>query len=155
MTKKKATVLIHKTISSKIQQDKIILVSCGYARNYLIPKQIASLVTPNILKKSYKHQKIQNQKNQQQYNNILNNKNTLEYINKFHLKRKTGADYRFFGSITSANIIQIIFTATGILVDKKQIDLVPMRKIGIYTIKVQISSDLATYIQIQISPVYN
>ena len=155
MTKKKTKVLIHKTINSKIQQDKIIFVSCGYARNYLIPKQIASLVTPNILKNSYRHQKIQNEKSQLWHNNILNTKNTLEYVNKFHLKRKTGTDYRFFGSITSANIIQIIFIITGILVDKKQIELVPMRKIGIYTIKVQISSDSVTYIQIQILPVYN
>nr|YP_009294132.1 ribosomal protein L9 [Hildenbrandia rubra]AOM67374.1 ribosomal protein L9 [Hildenbrandia rubra] len=154
MTKKKIRIIIHKTINSKIQQGNIIFVSYGYARNYLIPKQIASLATSSILKQSYKSKKIQDQKSQQQYNSMRNIQHLLEQTNILSLRRKVNQDYRFFGSIISGNIIHKLLKITGIIIDKKQINLVSMRRAGTYMVRIQLSSELTANINIQIMPTY-
>lgn len=154
MTKKRIRVLIHKTINPKIRQGEITLVSYGYARNYLIPQKIASVANQNIINKSLKHKTMQSQKKLFEYNLVLTTKNLLEHINKFSIKRKASANYRFFGSITPNNVSQVILATTGILINKKQVSLSSIRKIGLYKAQLLLPFDITATIKIHILPIY-
>ena len=155
MTKKKVKIVVCQTVNSKLQQNDITYVSNGYARNYLLPKQIAYIATNKILDNTYKKQKILNQKSYIEHQKNTSIHDILNHTYKFSLKRKVSSDYRFFGSIMPLTIIQIIFNSTGIVIDKKQINLIPMRKVGVYNITINVSSNVTTNIKVQVLPVYN
>lgn len=154
MTKKKVKVILHKTINSSMQKGEIIEIAFGYARNYLLPNQIASLATKNMIEQFAKHKEIQTRKISKQYNesNIL--KNYLEKIQKFSVRKKINQHYKFFGSITPKDISQLIKYSTGNTIDKKQIKVLQIRQAGYYPVQIKLLHNIIVNLWIQVLPLF-
>ena len=153
MVKKKIKVLVNKTLSSKIQKNDILLVSYGYARNYLLPKKFASIATQHIVEKSYKANEKQEQENLQQYKKQLNVKKFLEHIYHISFMCNIKQDYRFSGSISTAQVIIGIHNSTDITIKKTQLGLPNIRKIGLYRINIRFSPTVTVSIQLRVLPI--
>lgn len=153
MVKKKIKVLIHKTLNSKVQKNDVLLVSYGYARNYLLPQKIASLATKYVIEKSYKTQQKQELENLQQHQKQLRLKKFLEQIYNINFICQIKQDYRFFGSMSSTQVTQSIYSTTGIRIKKTQVDLPNIRKIGLYRINIKLSSSVTASIHLHILPI--
>lgn len=119
----------------------VVEVKDGYARNFLFPRKLAMEATKgNLLglEKSKKRFSKQIEKKR------MMSMDVAERINNLSVKAtiKTGMDGKTFGSITSADLAQLLHDE-GVEVDKKHIILKePLKQPGVYDIKVHLGENL-------------
>ena len=123
-------------------------VSDGYGRNFLIPKKIAMLATPSATiaveaqRRTIERSQAQIEAEMTELAQDLEGK-------EITLKAKTGASDRLFGSITSADIASELQNATGLVIDKKKIELAePIRQLGSYEITIKLAKDTTSKIKV-------
>jgi hypothetical protein len=67
------------------------------------------------------------------------------------LKARAGAKDRLYGSITSADIADELSSRTGLVVDKRKIELEePIRQLGSYEVTVRFTHDIAAVITLAV-----
>lgn len=120
----------------------VVEVASGYARNFLIPRGLAEVATPEqiaiIAKRKEKERKLREK--QEQEAKILAEK--LEHTS-CTIPVKAGEEDRLFGAVTVQDIADAL-AKEGIQLDKKKIVLEgPIKKLGVYNIPVKVSQDIA------------
>ena len=117
-------------------------VANGYARNYLLPRQLAAGATPGLI--ANRSQRIAAEQRKQEKQAELN-RQLAERIGQVSLtfKAKVGTQGRLYGSITSQDIATALRDAENITIDRRVIDLSePIRSLGIYNVPVKIGPQL-------------
>jgi large subunit ribosomal protein L9 len=123
-------------------------VADGYGRNFLIPKNLALLATPSVTSTTEAQGRIVAHKQGQIEAEITELAHQLEG-KEVILKARTGAKDRLFGSITSADIASELQNTTGLVVDKKKIELAePIRQLGSYEVAIKLAKDIAPTIKV-------
>nr|YP_009315831.1 Ribosomal protein L9 [Trichogloeopsis pedicellata]SCW24489.1 Ribosomal protein L9 [Trichogloeopsis pedicellata] len=152
MSKKNIKLILNFNHKHLGQAGTIITVSQGYARNYLIPNNIAEQPTRKRLhylaQLKNKETILQKQK-QTQATNI---KAQLETIYKFSIKRKVSDNNTIFGSITDKDVADTINLATGINLEKNQIELPLIKNTGLYDLNINLVSTVNAKIRLQVLP---
>ena len=128
----------------------IVSVKSGYARNFLIPKKIASIASKENISslKSWIEQESKKEANNRKNMELL-----AKYLDKLTLKfdLQAGEDGKLFGSVTSQMISDEI-EKQGYSVDKKEIILEePLKQTGNHFVHVDLGQDLKPKIKIKIS----
>ena len=125
----------------------IVDVKPGYARNYLIPQQIAYPATPSYLKileeeKKQKQQKLQKAKKQAEH---LAEK--LETVS-ITIPVTVGEENKLFGSVTTQNIADAL-KEQGFEIDRKKIILEePIKELGIYSVPIKLHPEVVAKIKV-------
>lgn len=126
-------------------------VADGYARNYLIPKKLASLASPEVISRleAQLHSKeSQHAKLEAELTDIASKLDGKEVV----LQAKVGAKDRLYGSITSADIAIELEKDTGITVDKRRIELSePIRELGSFNVSIKLGKDIMPKIKVVVS----
>lgn len=112
-------VILNQDIKGQGKKGQLIEVSDGYARNYLLPKKLASEANNtniNILNgknesEAYRKQVALDEANAQ--------KEKMEKI-EVRLSAKAGENGKLFGSITSKDVAEALTTQHHIKIDKKK-----------------------------------
>lgn len=117
-------------------------VANGYARNYLLPQQVAAAATPSLL--SNRTQRIAAEKRKQEKLDE-SNRQLAERLGQVSLtfKARVGTQGRLYGSITSQDIAAALRDAEKLTVDRRVIELAePIRALGTFQVPVKIASQL-------------
>ena len=126
---------------------EVITVKSGYARNFLIPRQIAYEATPGNLKKfEEEKKKIASQMNKE----VKNAKILAEKLGKVSctIAVSVGEEDKLFGSVTSQDIFNAL-EEKGIQVDKRKIQLDdPIKALGIYTVSIKLHTDVTANVKV-------
>ena len=128
----------------------IVDVKAGYARNYLIPNQLASAATDQNMKD------LKIWINQQEIKEAKNKENLGlldKYLNKLTLKfeLQAGDDGKLFGSVTSQMVSDEIENK-GYSIDKKEIIMEEsLKKTGNHFVHIDLGADLKPKVKIKIS----
>ncbi len=123
-------------------------VADGYGRNFLISKKLALLATPSATSSTEAQRRITERSQAQTETEMTELAQQLEG-KEVTLKARVGAKDRLFGSITSADIASELQNTTGLVVDKKKIELAePIRQLGMYEAVIKLAKDLATTIKV-------
>jgi len=125
-------------------------VADGYARNLLIPKKLAALVNPKIKSQLEAQLKAQNNKQAQIAAGLAKIANQLNG-KEITLKAKVGAKDRLYGSITSADIANELTRTSGVVVDKRKIEMLePIRELGSFDVTVRLAKDIVPKIRVTV-----
>ncbi|MCJ7769735.1 MAG: 50S ribosomal protein L9 [Dehalococcoidales bacterium] len=128
-------------------------VADGYARNYLIPKKLAALVSAEATSKLEAQLQAKANKQTQLVAELTEIANQLEG-KEIVLQAKVGAKDRLYGSITSADIAAELEKVTGITVDKRKIELdEPIRKLGSFDVAIRLGKDTMPKVKVVVSEV--
>ncbi len=122
----------------------------GYARNYLIPNKLATPATANVKSQMEAQARAQEKK---QANMESEYRETAEQLGKMNLviKAKTGAKNRLFGSITSADIAKELEATSGLVIDKRKIELSePIRELGPVEVTVKLYKDINAKLKVTV-----
>ncbi|MBM3253245.1 MAG: 50S ribosomal protein L9 [Candidatus Omnitrophica bacterium] len=140
-------VILKKEIEGLGKFGSVVEVKDGFARNYLLPRNLAvryskeNLKTLEIEKK--KLQEIIERKRQDAL--VLAEK--LKNIS-CTVKVKTGEEDKLFGSVTSTDIVEAL-RSESIEVDKKDILLEgPIKNLGIYQVPLKLHPEVKTEIRV-------
>jgi large subunit ribosomal protein L9 len=125
-------------------------VSNGYARNFLLPRGLAVLATPKIIKQ------VESRLEREKLEDSIDRDKLVELAQQIegkeiHFQARMGAGERLFGSITAADVAEKLSQAIGSVIDKKKIDIEKsLRKTGSHQVAVKLASDLNPQITVVI-----
>ena len=125
-------------------------VANGYARNYLLPRQLAAGATPSLVANRQQHIAAEQRKLEKQ---AEQNRQQAERLGQVSLtfKARVGREGRLYGSITSQDIAAGLRDTEGIVIDRRMIDLPePIRSVGTFTVPIKIAQKLAPKITVNV-----
>jgi large subunit ribosomal protein L9 len=124
-------------------------VARGYARNYLIPRNLAVEATASNLR-SLQQLKTQGRQREERLKQEADS--VTERLRGLILTfaRAAGDQKRLFGSVTSSDIAEAL-AEQGIRLDRKKIVLEePIKAVGRYAVPVRLHRDTVAEIQVQV-----
>ena len=125
----------------------IVTVKDGFARNYLIPKQIAVLATPKNMKILEEEQKMMVRRRDKDRRRAEALSKELEKVS-LTAAVAVGEEDRVFGSVTSQTIAELL-KEKGYDIDKRKVQLdEPIKALGIYTVTVKLHTDVEAKIRL-------
>lgn len=140
-------VLLIKDVYKLGRAGDIKKVADGYGRNYLIPQGLALPATENSIKLAETIGQKASEKRA-----VLNNelKGVADIISglKLEFAMKASETGKLYGSVSSQMVADRVKELKGIELDRHQIVLEPIRKLGEYEVPVHLTIDLVPLIQV-------
>jgi large subunit ribosomal protein L9 len=112
-------VILRSDITNVGRQGEIKEVSSGFARNYLVPQNLATEATPQNLK-IWERERAKLEKQREEVINVAKEVASKMEATEFVAKTKIGKNGKIFGSITASNISKI-FEEKGFEINKRDI----------------------------------
>jgi large subunit ribosomal protein L9 len=130
----------------------VVNVKEGYARNYLLPKNLAREATPGNLKSIEQERKKWSLLASQERDAAQKAATTVQGM-KITVQKRVGENGQLFGSVT-ANEIADALEAKGIDVDKRRIELAhAIKSLGVHDVDVRLHREVTAHIQVEVVPI--
>jgi large subunit ribosomal protein L9 len=130
--------------------NEVVNVRNGYARNFLLPRQMAVEASPSNMKQldeRLKQQKKKEEKMLAEVNKVID----VLKESPVKLGAKTGTSGKIFGSITSVQIARAIRDQKGYEIDRRRIHLVDdVKELGNYKAKIDFGNGQETEIELEV-----
>ena len=144
-------VILNKDVKGTGKAGDIVKVSDGFARNMLFPKGLATEATDNNVRSLEKAKAAEAQRKAEEKAAAQELAKKLEDV-KVVIKTKSGEGGRLFGSITSKDIADETKKQTGIVIDKKKIQLSsPIKNMGKFDIKVKLYPEVVGVLTVEVT----
>ena len=145
-------VILKADIKGVGKKDEVINASDGYARNFLLPKNLAvEANNDNMAKLKAKQNSAKFQKDQEKEEALK----TADKISKILLKIKVkaGENGKIFGGVSAKEIAQELESQYSIKVDKKKIELKEtIKTLGMQTIEIKLFEGVIGKLKIDVIP---
>lgn len=144
-------VILLKDVKSQGKKDDLINVSDGYARNFLIPRGLAVEADAKALNDIKNREAAKKHKIDLEIAAANETKSRLEGV-VVKIRGKAGADGKFFGSVTSADVADELARQHGIEVDRKKIVMdAPVKQFGTYQFNVKLYPEITGVINVVVA----
>ena len=125
----------------------VIEVKGGYARNYLIPENLAVQATPGNLKSIEEIKKQKGFRDNKKKKEADKLKDKLEKLS-ITAEVNVGEEDKIFGSVTTATIASLLKNL-GFEIDKRLIVLEnSIKALGVYTIQIKLEKDVEANVKL-------
>jgi large subunit ribosomal protein L9 len=128
---------------------EIVDVADGYARNFLIPKGMATLATPGELKRAAKLREAAEVR-RLEYEGMLNELGRKIDRTPLVFFRRAASTGKLFGSVTTAEIADALDEATGVDINRRRISQQGVRSLGLHEIAVRLGTDISPILLVRI-----
>lgn len=143
-------VLLRKDIKGFGRRGDIVQVKPGFARNFLFPKGSAVIATDATEVQSASMRKARDLRDQASRAAAEVQKNELEKAT-IVVAARAGANNRLFGSVTEADIVNAIRTATNISLDRHAIVMAEhLKELGKAQVKVNLFDGVIAGIEVEV-----
>ena len=129
----------------------LVRVSPGYARNYLLPRNLAAPATDATRKR------VEKRKIEADARRVKDREAALAVAERIKaltlaLKVKAGSEGKLFGSVTALDIVGALKTQ-GVSVEKQQVIIgEAIKSVGEHKVTVKLLQDLSAELKVQVSP---
>ena len=131
--------------------DTVKDVSDGYARNYLVPKNLAVAANEGTLKTLEARMKAKSEDLEKQKSALKETASKIDGA-QISIQVDVGENGKLFGSVTHQDIAQKIYESLGIEVDKKKVILdQPIKTIGSFEVPVKFAPDISALIKVNVA----
>ena len=142
-------VILQKDVPNLGDAGDIKDVSNGYARNYLLPRNLV-IVANDSSKKAIEHQqkliKIKKEKRKKDSEKIAGSLSGVSV----EIKAQVGEEDKLFGSVTSMDIAKQL-KEKGFIIDKRKIVLEnPIKQIGEYDVNIKLDEGLTATVKVSV-----
>jgi large subunit ribosomal protein L9 len=147
---KKMKVILLEDVAGKGKADDVVKVNDGYARNFLLPRNLAVLATEANMKNHARKKLALAEKKEQDLNAA---KEVAEKIDNLSvvIKSKSGEGGRLFGSITSQDIATAVNEQHGVYIDKRKVLLdAPLKTIGVHPVEMRIYPEVIATVRVMV-----
>jgi large subunit ribosomal protein L9 len=129
----------------------VVSVARGYARNFLVPRKLAEEATPARVAELEKRDAQRARHEAKTVEDAQAIAATLEQaVLRFEVK--AGPTGSLFGSVTPTDIVDELWQSKKIRVDRRKVDSGPIKRIGRYSIPVDIFQDVRVEIRTEVIP---
>jgi large subunit ribosomal protein L9 len=129
----------------------VVDVARGYARNFLLPRQLAELATPA---KVAELKKRDEQRARHEARSVDQAESIAETLRKTVLRFdvKAGPTGSLFGSVTPTDVADEIWRTRKIRVDRRKIGIDVIKRIGRYEVPIEVFQDVTVDVKTLVVP---
>jgi large subunit ribosomal protein L9 len=144
--------ILLKDVESLGEQGKVVEVSKGYLRNFLLPRKLAQPATRGAVEAVRRRQEAEERAEREfeeraHTNAALLNKTVLT------IPQQAGADGRLFGSVSAQDVADAIREARGLKLDRHAVHLPePIKNVGTYLVVVDVVEDVTATVKTMVVP---
>jgi large subunit ribosomal protein L9 len=129
----------------------VVSVARGYARNYLLPRQLAEEATPARVAELQKRDAQRARHEAKTADEAREIANTLSNtVLRFDVK--AGPTGSLFGSVTPTDISDELWSSKKIRVDRRKIETDPIKRIGRYEVPIGLFEDVRVEVKTEVVP---
>ena len=144
-------VILLKDVKGLGKKGDLVNAKDGYARNYLLPKEIAIEATEGNLRTLKEKKQIEKKKREEEYNKALKLKKKLDETS-IEIKGKAGEGGKLFGSITSKDISGALKKQHNVKIDKRKIALDDnIKTLGTTIVEVKIYPEVVANLAVKVT----
>lgn len=143
-------VILLKDVPGQGKRGEVVNVAEGYARNYLLPRGLASEASKGKMKELEARQQATAQKEQkiaEEARALAARLNNLTVV----IGTKTGEGGRLFGSVNNKDVADALAAQHRVELDKKKLVLKePIKQLGLYSITAKLHPAVSAEIKVQV-----
>jgi large subunit ribosomal protein L9 len=129
----------------------VVSVARGYARNYLLPRQLAEPATPARVAELQKRDSLRARHEAKSADQAREIADTLsKTVLRFEVK--AGPTGSLFGSVTPTDIADELWSTAKVRVDRRKIETDPIKRIGRYEIPIGVFEDIRVDVKTEVIP---
>ncbi len=129
----------------------IVEVAPGYARNYLVPKNIALRSTPGLLRQAEVRKEKERQRLLELKKVAETQKATLEKVTSFTITKQVGENESIFGTVTAPELVTLIKDVTGLEIDRRDVEIPDINKLGTYPVEIKLHHEVTATINLVVA----
>ena len=126
---------------------EVVEVKAGFARNFLIPKQVALQATPQnlrVIEQEKARNKIKLSKDKRDAELLADQLKEVSLTTNV----RVGEEDKIFGAVTSQNISELL-SAKGFEIDKRKIQLEePLKALGVFEVPIKLHTEVEAKIKV-------
>lgn len=135
-------VILRQDVGELGKRGDILDVADGFARNYLVPKGLAMKATAGAATQADAMRRARDLRDAQD-RSAAEEVATALVSKVVTVTAKAGSEGRLFGSVTTADIVGAVEAQTGVVLDRKRVDLAePIKSLGTHAVPVKLHSDV-------------
>ena len=128
---------------------EVVSVAAGYARNFLLPKELAYLATPGNVKRLEQEKKRYDVSQAKEKDQAATVAKAFEGLT-VTVRKKAGEHDAIYGSVTASELAEALL-AKGITVDRRRIDLEePIKRLGKHTVHVRLHREVIATLNVEV-----
>jgi large subunit ribosomal protein L9 len=144
-------VILREHVDNLGRRGDVVKVAAGYARNYLLPRNLALAVTEGNKRQIERERKNAEARELEEKTQAEAFAKRLSEV-EIAIPRRVGEHDALYGSVTSADIAAAL-AARGFDIDRRKITLrEPLKALGQVTVPVKIHPDVTAQVQVSVVP---
>ncbi len=130
----------------------VVDVKDGYARNYLVPRGLATGWSKGAEKDIASMRKARKSREIATVEGAASVRDSLQ-SKSISIVARAGASGRLFGAVTTGDLVAAVLAAGGPSLDKRKIEIDrPIKALGEYEVKVRLHADVAATLAVRVVP---
>jgi len=142
-------VILREHVDNLGRRGEVVKVADGYARNYLLPRKLALLVTEGNKKQIERERAkfdAKEAEEQKQAGAVADRLASVDVV----ISRKVGETEALYGSVTSSDIAEVL-EKLGFEIDRRKIGLrEPIKRLGEYTVPLKLHRDVVVQLPVKV-----
>lgn len=145
-------VILTKKVTDLGDKGDVIDVADGYARNYLVPKNLAVKASDGALRQAESMRVAREEAERRSLEQAQQLAETLAGT-RVVVAARAGDSGNLFGSIGAADVAQAIVKFTGIDIDRKIVDIAaPIKEIGLHEVTLRPHPEVTVAVTLDVIP---
>jgi large subunit ribosomal protein L9 len=143
-------VILREDVPNLGRPGDVVRVRPGYARNFLLPRNLAVEANPKNLR-AFEHEKrLALMRREAQRSEALKIKERLEQLT-VEIAARAGEAGKLFGSVTNIDIERAL-AAQGVNIDRRRIMLAePIKELGEFAVPVRVEADVEASLKLKVA----
>ena len=130
---------------------ELVTVKDGYARNYLLPRNLAMLANDANVRQLEHEKAVIELRQQKMKGGAAEQAKKLEAV-QVKIARKVGEQDKLFGSVTALDIAEAL-SAAGHKIDRRHIHMPePIRAVGSFEVELRLHREVTAKIKVDVVP---
>ena len=142
-------VILRSDLSGVGKRGDIVEVSNGHARNYLLPKGLALVATDGAVAQATSMRRARDLRDAADRESAQTIASVL-VAKTITITSKAGAEGKLYGSVTTGDIAQAIHEQANISIDRRKLDVEPIKTLGTHSVSVKLHSDVQFPVTVEV-----
>jgi large subunit ribosomal protein L9 len=144
-------VVLRQDIEKLGLRGEVVDVARGYARNYLLPRGLAEVATPGLVRELERRNAVRARNEAKTADEARAIADRLE-AKELRFDVSAGPTGSLFGSVTATNVADRLWEEQKIRVDRRKLGMDTIKRIGRYAVPVELFADVTAELRLVVAP---
>jgi len=144
-------VVLRQDVESLGLRGEVVNVARGYARNYLLPRGLAEVATPGLVRELERRDEQRARHEAQSVEEAQAIAKRLEAA-ELRFDVSAGPTGSLFGSVTATNVADRLWEDHKVRIDRRKIAMDSIKRIGRYTVPIEVFGEVGAELRLAVVP---